>query len=248
MLKTSRRRITLALLLGLFIAAGLRSHFTAGAAGMNDAKAQVVFDVDLTKGDAGKGVVKGGAWDKGWRVTGDDQRIVWDAGYPVRNGALEVHFTMSQPHNSPPNTGKINWVALYENEVINHHNKRGDIFGLRAGEPRARWSKLKAWVEDGGGQRVHNWEQPWGEVGDWTTDDKTVMTVKLEWKNGEGAVYDVRGRKADCKDCKGQLDRLRYVVIGGDTLLPPGATTPASLKGARYLRVKLVDYDRKPGA
>ena len=46
----------------------------------------MVLDVDLTKGTAGQGVVTGGVWDKGWRLTGaKNERIVFDAGAPVND-------------------------------------------------------------------------------------------------------------------------------------------------------------------
>ncbi len=57
----------------------------------------VVFDTDLRQGpaafDAGKGTARGGEWRDGWRVTGNDQRLVWDAGYPVKNGYFEFWLT-----------------------------------------------------------------------------------------------------------------------------------------------------------
>lgn len=62
----------------------------------------VVFDTDLTKGSAAfKGVVRGGKWDRGWRVTGNDQRLVWDAGYPIRNGYFEFWLTEDEAPASP---------------------------------------------------------------------------------------------------------------------------------------------------
>lgn len=58
---------------------------------------RVVFDVDLTRGNAGAGAVTGGVWDKGWRTTGaTNERIVFDAGRPITNGFLEASLTINR--------------------------------------------------------------------------------------------------------------------------------------------------------
>jgi hypothetical protein len=204
---------------------------------------KVLFDVDLTKGNAGGGQVIGGVWDNGWRVTDNNQRIVWDAGYNIANGYFEVTFTMK---GEAVNLGgvKIDWVGIFQSKAISQNVDCGDVFYLRTGAPNFRFSQIKVFPtnKDGTGAkattcRINEWIQSWGEVADWKTDDKTVMTVRLEWKNGEAFVIDTKGQTATCAaKCMKEINKLRYAYVGGDTY------SDLSLKGLRILKIKLVDY------
>jgi hypothetical protein len=206
---------------------------------------KVIFEVDLTKGSAGSGTVTGGTWDNGWRVTNNNQRIVWDAGYNITNGYFEVTFTQK---GEAVNLGglKVDWVGIFQSKAISQNVDCGDVFYLRTGAPNFRFSQIKVFPtnKDGTGAkattcRINEWIQSWGEVSDWKTDDRTVMKVKLEWKNGEAYVHDTLGKVATCMAgrCMKEVNKLRYAYVGGDTY------SDLSLKGLRITRIKLVDYD-----
>jgi hypothetical protein len=198
---------------------------------------EVVFDVDLTQGNAGPGQVTGGKWEGGWRVTSrKGERIVFDAGHPLPAGRLEVTYTMSKPPHQPPDE-KIEFVGLYEEPSLSQEKSSGDIFYARAGEARYKYARVKAFGRKFDKQE---WENDVGRPEDWVTDDKTVQTVKLEWKLGRAIFHDVHDKIHACpkKLCGGKypIDRLRYVALGSD------AYTNASLEGIRFLHVKLVEY------
>jgi hypothetical protein len=197
---------------------------------------QVLLDVDLTKGSAGPGVVTGGKFEGGWRVTSrQGERIVFDAGRPLANGYLEVRFTMSRPPHQPP-SAKIQWVGLYEDASLSQAVSGGDIFYARAGEPGYKFSRIKAY-----GRKFDKteWENDVGQLAEWITDDKTVQTVRLEWKGGRANFIDAAGKPHDCprKLCGGNypIDRLRYAALGSDRY------TDLSLEGIRFVHVKLVE-------
>lgn len=199
----------------------------------------VLLDVDLTTGSAGPGLVEGGAWDGGWRVVAEKgDRIVFDAGHPVAAGYFEVRFTMrSSPYVDPPR--KVNWVGLYEDASLSQNTGDGDVFYARAGNPKYRFSKAKAY-----GKKFDKteWEPAVGDPSSWVTDDRTVHTVRLEWRDGRAIFHDPRGDVTPCpeKHCNSRLpiDELRYAFIGGDRYLD------YSLVGLRFLRAKLVEYQR----
>jgi hypothetical protein len=197
---------------------------------------QVLIDVDLTQGDAGSGVVTGGKFDGGWRVTSrNGERIVFDAGRPLKNGYLEVSYTMSRPPHAPP-PAKIQWVGLHEDPGLSQATSNGDTFYARAGEPDYKFSRVKAY-----GRKFdkNEWENDVGTADQWITDDRTRQTVRLEWKGGRAIFVDPSGKSHACskKICTAQLpiDRLRYAFIGSDKY------TGVSLEGIRFLHVKLVE-------
>jgi hypothetical protein len=202
---------------------------------------RVLFDVDLTKGPSAlpaQSVALGGQWEDGWRVTANRQRIVMDPGYHIRNGSLEVTMTRKRAVQL---AGKINGIGIYEDPAIDQVQKHGDIFYLRMGITDG--GNVKAFVKrelkpgEGYAHTGLLWEQPHGKFTDWPLDDTTPATVKLEWKNGSGAWTTVKGEVLACPDnCAGELDRLRYVVLGGDRYDGGG-----SLIGLRFLRVVLTD-------
>jgi hypothetical protein len=206
----------------------------------NSKEKGVVIDVDLTKQNAAGGKVTGGKWDNGWRVTGaDNERIVFDAGYHISSGYLEVSFTANQ-NSWSGGARKINFIGLHEDPSLHQGQYSGDIFYIRTGSEKYKFSKVKAY-----GKKFDQteWEQSVGETTDWITDDKTVHTVKLEWKDGIATFYDVKGNKHACpkEKCRADLpiDKLRYVFIGSDGF------TGFTPKGVRFLKVKLVDYNKK---
>jgi hypothetical protein len=197
---------------------------------------QVLMDVDLTTGQAGPGVVTGGKFEGGWRVTSrNGERIVFDAGRPLANGYLEVHYTMSKPPHAPP-AAKIEWVGLYEEPSLSQAVSSGDIFYARVGEAGYKFSRVKAY-----GRKFdkNEWENDVGTVEEWKLDDRTPQTVRLEWRGGRAIFIDPAGKRHACsrKLCTPQfpIDRLRYAVIGSDRY------TNASLEGIRFLHVKLVE-------
>jgi hypothetical protein len=196
----------------------------------------VVVDVDLTKGDAGPGVVTGGKFEGGWRVTSrDGQRIVFDAGHPMANGYLEVRYTMSRPPHAPP-PAKIQWVGLHEDPGLNQATSTGDTFYARAGEEGYKFSRVKAY-----GRKFDKseWENDVGRAEEWATDDHTEQSVRLEWKGGRAIFVDPTGKAHTCpkKLCTPRfpIDRLRYAFLGSDKY------TGVSLEGIRFLHVKLVE-------
>jgi hypothetical protein len=198
---------------------------------------EVVMDVDLTTGSAGPGQVTGGRFDGGWRVTSrKGDRIVFDAGRPLEAGYLEVAYTMAKPPHAPP-AAKIEWVGLYEEPALSQEKSSGDIFYVRAGDPDYKYGRVKAY-----GRKFDKteWENDVGRVEDWVTDDRTVQTVRLEWKQGRAIFHDPHGKAHACskKLCspKYPIDHLRYAVLGSDLY------TGVSLEGIRFLHVKLVSY------
>lgn len=209
----------------------------ATAPGPSPLSETVLLDVDLTKGDAGPGEVSGGAWERGWRVTHESgDRIVFDAGHPIRAGYLDVSFTMKgRPFDAKAR--KIDWVGLYQDASLNQAVSAGDIFYARAGDEKYKFSRVKA-----GGRKFDDteWEKSVGSTSDWKTDDTAVQTVRLEWRDGVAVFHDVSGREHACSrklcDAKHPIDALRYAVIGSDKY------TNFSLVGVRFVRVKLVEY------
>lgn len=205
--------------------------------GSSYSQEKIIFDIDLTKGSAGPGIVTGGEWNNGWRVTADDQRIVYNAGYPIVNGSLEVSFTMNQAPELAPNEGKINWVGLFQDSTIDQNNTNGDIFYARAGKPSYLFSKIKAY---GKKFNTGELEDALGLLEDWKKDDKTVMKIKFEWINGRAIFYDVNEKKYICPDdkCTPELpiDKLQYVFLGSTT-----HAYNMGLKGIRFLSIKLID-------
>jgi hypothetical protein len=209
---------------------------------------RVVFDVDLTQGAAAlpaAAAVLGGQWDEGWRVTGNQQRIVLDAGYPIRNGCLELKMTRKRTVQTAQ---KMNAFGLYEHAAIDQAGVHGDIFYVRIGMTEISQGvqgNVKAFgrVDTKPGDNLAHagmhWEERFGKFADWVLDDKTPVTMKLEWKNGNAFLTEIKGRVLTCPNgCAGSIDALRYAVLGGDRYDGGG-----SLVGLRFLAAKLTDYD-----
>lgn len=197
---------------------------------------RTVFDLDLTTGDAGSGIVTGGDWDGGWRCTGtDNERIVWDPGAPIANGRLEVSFTTDE---LPwlVKQGKINIAGLYDSPAL-VQNVPGGLFYFRTGSDKYKFGIAKA-----SGRRFDRTglEPRVGALDDWIADGRTVMTMVFEWRDGVPIFHDTKGRVTDFpRDIVGgdtPMVNLRYVFVGSDHY------TGLTVKGLRFTRVKLVDY------
>jgi hypothetical protein len=233
-----RRRYFLQLVL-LVTIAGLSLSF---AAIKQVTRKRVVFDLDLTRGPSvlPPGViVAGGIWDQGWRVTANEQRIVIDAGYPLRNGLLEVALTRKE---APLVADQINFIGIFEKSAI-APDRGGDALIFRAGRAESQLGvqgTIMAFTSEQSERRAGAiWEDRIGSSGDWMIDDKTPAALKFEWRNGSGALTEINGNVLKCKnDCNGTLNSLRYVVLGSDR-----SEGGASLIGARFLKVRLTDLD-----
>ncbi len=198
---------------------------------------KLLWEVDLSTGNAPGGKIAGGEWIKGqgWRTTGAKaERIVFDAGKPITNGYLEIQFTADElPWFSAQ--GKINYAGLHEDESLDQNRHGGDIFYIRTGSEKYKFSKAKA-----SGKKFDKteWEPALGSVNDWKPDGKTLHTVRLEWTNGVATFVDPTGARhpmpsAIAKDHP--LDRLRYAFVGSD------AYNGLTVKGLCFTSIKLVE-------
>jgi hypothetical protein len=223
----------------------------------------VVFDNDLTKGkSAFTGLEKGGKWENGWWVTDKEQRLVWDAGYPVKNGYFEFYLTSTTPPASPMITrpdGKldrpdVHWTGISgvpELKFLRH------VFGLRLGQVREGdgvghgWSKLVV-LGKNNNIDTEKAEVVAGNYALWKrmSDGKQVIYFKLEWKNGLASLYLPDGSRKQ-NPTRGQrgnevkITDLRYAWVGGCDDEAPN-TLKHSFAGMRFLRARMVDID-KPG-
>jgi enterochelin esterase-like enzyme len=228
---------------GLYVKVGVESlKFIQAGRGKQPAAqpapvGRVIFDVDLTKGDAGPGAVTGGKWDGGWRTTGaKGERIVFDAGRAVANGRLEVRVTIPRKPWGDGAAGKVNWVGLHEDPRLNQNDSAGDLFYARVGSEAYKFSNVKA-----AGRAFDRTEHEprVGSADDWTADDKTVHAVTLEWRDGVPVFTDARGKVTvfprDKVGADTSVDALRYAFLGSDNFT--GLTVP----GLRFLSAKLTD-------
>ena len=217
---------------------------------------KVVFDTDLTKGPtAFAGTVRGGTWDGGWRVTGDDQRLVWDAGRPVKNGTFEFWLTTDAPPASPLKEfrGKthhpdVHWAGV--SGIPDLAPMKRHTFALRLGQQREGlgvghgWSKI---VVLGPGNEVdtEKTEQVMGDYAWWKplADGKRVVHVKMEWNDGIASLYLPDGTRASCRTA-GKAGRdvlisgLRYAWVGGID-----EEFKSAFPGMKFLRARLVDLE-----
>jgi hypothetical protein len=236
-----RRRYFLHRILPVVVTIAGLSVSLAGIKQVN--RKRVVFDIDLTRGPSmlpSRATVAGGTWDQGWRVTANEQRIVIDAGYLLRNGMLEVTMTRKE---APLEAERVNFIGIFEQPPIDPNDRSGDILIYRAGraesELRVQGTIMAFTGEQSRRKAVAVWEDRVGSIEDWTIDDKTPATFKFEWRNGSVNLTDINGNVLKCKnDCGGTLNSLRYVVLGSDR-----SEGGAGLIGARFLKVKLTDLD-----
>jgi hypothetical protein len=140
----------------------------------------------------------------------------------------------------------MNIVGIYEDPHIDQADDHGDIFYLRLGmsELASHQGNVKAFIREGPQDRGKEdgmmvWEQRFGKGEDWILDDKTPRTMKFRWQEGVGYLTEFGGTELACpSNCDNKLDRLRYVVLGGDRY-----DNGASLVGLRFLSAKLIDLD-----
>jgi hypothetical protein len=220
---------------------------------------RVVFDNDLTRGkSAFKGKATGGKWDKGWWLTQIGDRIVWDAGYPVKNGYFEFYLTASPApfapvhmKNGKPDEPDFHWAGI---SGIPEIKMEKYVYGLRLGQTQVGnrrghgWSKIVVL----GRNNVEETEKTETVVGDyalWKTvsDGKQPIYFKMEWKDGVASLYEMNGQKTSCptKGKKGNqvlISDLRYAWLGG-----ADDERRFTFKGVRFLRARMVDLD-KPGS
>jgi hypothetical protein len=218
-------------------------------------KGATVLDIDFTKGPGilpDSTTVKGGMWRNGWLVTENNQRIVLDPGYHIRNGVMEVTFTYWDTALNPtafaePALPKpTNAISIFEDAAIGKSGEtNGDFFILRMSSNERYEDKqgnISVRMKGEGDQGVATWGQSFGKWADLTADDKTPMTIRLEWKDGKPVYTDVKGNVlSDSKAPTAPLDKLRYLVLGGNISLNNGSAV-----GMRFLRAKLVDLDKSP--
>lgn len=216
----------------------------------------VVFDTNLRQGpSAFKGTVRGGEWNEGWRVTGNNQRLVWDAGYPVKNGYFEFWLTADAPPSSPLTEfrGKVHnpdvhWAGV--SGIADLAPMKRHVFALRLGQTKEGvgqghgWSKIVVLGADNEGESEKT-EQVMGDYAWWKplADGKKIIHFKMEWKDGVASLYLPDGSKQSCRT-KGKLGNevlisgLRYAWVGGiDEELK------TAIPGLRFLRARLVDLE-----
>ena len=203
---------------------------------------RVLFDVDFTKGNAGGGTATGGTWDGGWRVTGKGQRIVFNAGYPIKSGYIEAKVTTNKL--PPAGDYKMNHYGVYECANLQHASC-ADKGYLRLGKSKYGFSRFKA------GGKIFNktgcvTEHSMGRISDWKTDDKTIHTMKMRWGKGNiwysgtGASGEVSGNK--CID-QYPIDKIQFAFLGQDKTY-----SQTAFVGIRYLSFIMVDLDGSGGA
>jgi hypothetical protein len=207
---------------------------------------RVLFDLDLSQRAAVLGntrvTVIGGLWDDGWRVTEHGQRIVLDAGEPIANGLLEVWYTKK---GSPVNADRINgqWLSLHQTDG----GLSPEYVQLRSGQAGYGFAKLRAKSNEKGVSKksraltYKRCEIKGGDIGDWVTDDTTVMHTAIRWESGVVSFTTPKGQTY-AGTAYWQyappyvIDSLRYAYLGSDETGDGG-----SLPGLRFRRVRFVD-------
>ena len=221
----------------------------------------VVFDTNLRQGpgafEAGKGTVRGGEWNEGWRVTGNDQRLVWDAGYAVKNGYFEWWLTADSAPAAPLvelrnklQNPDVHWAGV--SGIADLAPMKKHVFALRLGQIREGhavghgYSKIVVLGANNEGDSEKT-EQVFGDYAWWkpVSDGKQIIHFKIEWKDGIASLYLPDGSKQTCRT-KGQrgnevrISGLRYAWLGGlDEELK------LTFPGMRFLRARLVDLDKQ---
>jgi hypothetical protein len=186
-------------------------------------KEKVIFDIDLTKGKAENGKVTGGKWDKGWKVVGDTDRLLWDTGYLIKDGYLEVWITMEGKISDSvtKEVGKMHWISLHGNEGLSAGRS---YWQLRTGGAGYKFSKMriKGLGDHGESTRC---EYSFGDWTEWESDGKTIMHVKMEWKDGIPQLQDIKGKIHSCKSNEGNY---KLTGFGGSELFWKNVTLSCS--------------------
>ncbi len=193
-----------------------------------------VLDVDLTKGNAGTGAVEGGIWEDGWKVTSsENQRIVYDCGYDIANGYIEMTFTIDVDPFAGDN--KANYFGGYEKSNLHQKQIGGKIYA-RSGNTGNGFSLIKGYFK---AMNVGNakivLEEAIGENADWKPDGATLHTVRLSWKKGEIS-YD--GPGGTLSKTFNDFDAIRYAFIGTDK------TYNFNIIGQKFKSIKVIDLGR----
>jgi hypothetical protein len=200
----------------------------------------VLYDVDLTKNDAGGGRVFGGAWEKGWLVTFSyNYKITWDCGYNIRNGSAEVTFTVSE---SPfANNDKTNYFGIFQHASLHQYTEfkdgNADMAYVRTGMTKYAFNKFKVCYRNME-LSDRQCEKTLGATSDWKVDGKTVHTVSITWQNGT-VTYNGPGGPYTYSEPR--FDAIRYVYVGGCN------TYKRCVKGQKFLSLKVTDLDNTVG-
>jgi hypothetical protein len=201
----------------------------------------VVFEADLTKGKPkdSRIVYKGGQWEKGWRVVGDVDQIVINAGQDIKNGYAEVAVTRKGKLEFPDVERKRNWMGVF---ACDKGNQCPGGYA-RTGAPLYEFSKAEIFSAN----QTHTiCEQKFGKLTDWVLDDKTEHVVRAEVKNNIMTWSNNKGGTTSCGSNTQPVTHFRYVTVGGilNEKLP---WHHGSLVGLRVLKVKIVDNDKPKG-
>lgn len=213
--------------------------FVAGAAALAAAEHKIL-DLDLTKGpppaDDRRVKVEGGAFEpgRGWRVTGDLDRIVFDAGYDIRNGYFEV--VVARRGELTFAERKRNWMGFSGSQFFT----QAPGAYARAGDPMYGFSKAEFCASS---QSATIGEKKFGEAGDWPLDDRTTITVRAEVRNNVMTWSNSRGGKTSAGSAEQPISFVRYAAVGG-VLDRKFGWHAGSLVGLRVLRMTVADYEK----
>lgn len=200
---------------------------------------KAVIDIDLTKGAPTdkRLTIDGGEWANGWRVTGDFDRILIDAGHDIQNGYFEVVVTRRGGITFTER--KRNWMGLFACPDMNQcpgGYARGSAEGYG-------FSKAEIFAAT---QPNTICEQKFGQFADWVLDDQTEHRVRAEIRNGvmtwSNQVGNQRSETA-CGDAAKPVTQFRYATVGG-ILREKKGWHHGSLVGLRVLRATIVDYGK----
>jgi hypothetical protein len=221
----------------------------------------LLFDTDLTKGPAAfSGTVRGGKWDRGWVVTDNDQRLVWDAGRPVANGYFEFWLTVDQPPSSPLKEfrGKVHhpdvhWAGISGIEDLAPMKRH--VFALRLGQKIEGYGKGHGWSKivvlgPNNSEDTEKTEQVMGDYAWWrkVADGKQLIHFKMEWLDGVASLYLPDGKKQSCR-VEGKAGKpvlisgLRYAWLGGID-----EEFKSTFPGMRFVRARMVDLGPSHGS
>lgn len=201
-----------------------------------------ILDLDLTKGPPPatekRVTIEGGQWDKGWRVAGDLDRILFDAGYDIRNGYFEVVVTRRGDLTFQER--KRNWMGFSGSQFFT----QAPGAYARAGDPMYGFSKAEFCASS---QSATITENKFGEPAHWVLDDRTTHTVRAEVRNNVMTWTNDRGGRTSAGSATQPITFVRYAAVGGIADRKHG-WHHGSLVGLRVLRMTVVDYDppRKP--
>jgi hypothetical protein len=214
------------------------------AAGVLVAAEHRILDLDLMHGpppaDDKRVRVEGGAFEpgQGWRVVGELDRIVFDAGYDIKNGYFEV--VVARRGDLAFKERKRNWMGFSGSQF----STQAPGAYARAGDPMYGFSKAEFFAST---QSATIGEHKFGDAKDWVLDDRTTITVRAEVKDNIMTWTNSRGGKTSAGSASQPITYVRYASVGG-ILDRKFGWHHGSLVGLRVLRMTVVDYDppKKP--